>query len=135
MIMEDALMTSARTANEFMVPDPVCASLSEPISAIRRTLLMNAFSYLPFQSESGLWRLISDVELVKFLRVRKEDRDQRLLMTLKEALRAGLKTAKPATCKIEDLLPQVLGKMRDTPCLVISKGKRLAGIVTAFDLL
>lgn len=135
MIMEEALMASASTANEFMVPEPVCAQLWEPISAIRRTILMNAFSYLPFQTDSGLWRLVSDLELVKFLRVTKKERDQRLLMTLDDALKAGLKSARPVTCNIEDPLPSLLGRMRDTPCLVLAKGKRLAGIVTAFDLL
>ena len=135
LIMEDALMTSARTAGDFMVPNPVCADLWQPLSAIRRTLLINAFSFLPFSAKSSGWRLISDQSLVKFLRGTKGERDDRLLMTLDEALGCGLRATTPTTCGLADPLLAVVGKLNDKPCLVLSKDKKLVGIITGFDLL
>jgi hypothetical protein len=47
MILEDALMVEAFCARNFMVRDPVCAYMWQPISAIRRAMLVNSFSFLP----------------------------------------------------------------------------------------
>jgi CBS domain-containing protein len=133
--MEDALMNGARTAGDFMVPNPICAERWQPLSAVRRTMLVNAFSFLPFRSKASRWQLVSDQELVKFTRVAKEERDYRLLMTLEEALDDGLKAVDATTCAVSDPLPVVIEEMKERPCLVLSKDGALVGIITAFDLL
>jgi CBS domain-containing protein len=135
LIIEDALMSAAKTAKEFMVREPVCAELWQPISAIRRTMLLNAFTYLPYEKSRGAWRLIADRNLVEFLRESERDRKDRLLMTLGEALDKGLEDTPPCFCEFGDPVSMFASKMNGVPCLVLSKSRRLVGIVTEFDLL
>jgi len=135
LIMEDALMSDAQTAKQFMVRDPACAELWHPLSAIRRTMLLNAFSFLPYRTKTGTWRLVSDSRLVQFLRAPTENRKSRLLMTLDEAKKEGLHDIKPLQCGLDEPISKLASKMKDIPCLVISKDRRLLGVITAFDLL
>lgn len=93
-------MSTAKTSKEFMVRDPVCAELWQPISAIRRTMLLNAFSFLPFQRESGTWRLLSDRHLVAFLRESEAARKDRILLTL-----GGGAQERPSRYQAQDLRP------------------------------
>jgi CBS domain-containing protein len=98
-------------------------------------MLINAFSFLPFRGKADTWQLVSDQELVKFIRVAKEERERRLLMPLEEALGGDLKAVDAPTCALSDPLPVVIEQMKERPCLVLSKDGELVGIVTAFDLL
>ena len=64
-------MTDAISARDFMVRDPVCAYIWEPISSIRRSMLVNSFSFLPVNigdPDSGEWKLISDFSIAHYLR-------------------------------------------------------------------
>jgi CBS domain-containing protein len=135
LIMEDALMAGASTANEIMVPNPVCAELWHPLSDIRRTMLLNAFSFLPYQNASGDWRLVSDCHLVQFLRDTGGNRDDRLLLTFEEAIEDGLKTTVPSMFKLTHQITAIAARITEEPCLVMTNDGRLAGIITAFDLL
>jgi hypothetical protein len=135
LIMEDALMNAAKTAKEFMVRGPACAEHWHPLSAIRRTMLTNAFSFLPYLTVRGDWRLVSDSRLVQFLRDSSGSRKDRLLMTLEEALAEGLRDIKPILCGLDEPVTKLASRMKDIPCLVVSEDKRLLGILTAFDLL
>jgi len=56
MILEDALMTTPDTPKDFLVSDfmirnPVCAELWQPVSVVRQVLLINSFSYLSIMLE------------------------------------------------------------------------------------
>lgn len=133
LIMEDALMSGAKTAREFMVRSPVCAELWQPLSAIRRTMLLNAFSFLPFKSREGEWKLMADSELVAFIRCK--DRQTRLLMTLEEALGEGLRPAKANVSDMEEPIENIAATMGNTPRLIVDSEGRLLGLLTAFDLL
>jgi len=70
-ILEDALMSKAndkpKYISDFMVMDPVCAELWQPISFIRQKMLANSFSYLPVLYD-GKWRVISDFNIALYLR-------------------------------------------------------------------
>jgi CBS-domain-containing membrane protein len=85
---------------------------------------------------SDEWRLISDCNVVGFLRaLDRKNRDKRLLLTVGEAMQQGLKDLPARTCKPEDPIAELAPRMTDTPYLVLAQDKRLCGIITAFDLL
>lgn len=140
LIMEDALMNEARLVQDFMIREPMCAELWQPLGTIRRCMLMNAFSYLPFKAASGRsWKFLSDHTLARFLRVERKERARRLLLSLDDALkedadfRKACKTAK--SVKVDFPLSRVVPLINATPCVVLSKSGRLAGLITAFDVL
>lgn len=135
LIMEDALMSGASKAREFMIRNPICAELWEPLSAIRRTMLLNAYSFLPFRSKNGEWKLLSDADVVAFTRGAAVDRKRRLLLRLDEAFDEHLKITDAPTCDTEDPIDRVSKSMGNVPWLVIDEGNRLLGLITAFDLL
>lgn len=135
LIMEDALMSSASKAREFMVRNPACAELWEPLSSIRRTMLLNAYSFLPFRSGNGEWKLLSDADVVAFTRGVSGDRKRRLLLSLDEALTEHLKVTDAPICGMEDSIDRVSTSMGNVPWLVVDKDGRLLGLITAFDLL
>lgn len=133
LIMEDALMSTATTAKDFMVRDPICAELWQPLSAIRRTMLVNAFSFLPFEKNKE-WRFISDGNLVTFVRSPNANRRKRMLLTLEEALAEGLLSTPAEQCGLNTPIEKLAKLMRNAPWLVFSD-RRLVGLITAFDLL
>jgi len=60
-ILEHALMTDSNRAKHFMVENPICAALWQPLSFIRQSMLKNSFSYLPVlvpQNDKQRWQLI-----------------------------------------------------------------------------
>jgi hypothetical protein len=67
LILEDALMDSLLTVNDYMVRNPICAYHWQPISFVRQQLLENSFSYLPVFINDG-WNLISDHSVALYLR-------------------------------------------------------------------
>jgi predicted transcriptional regulator len=84
-------MTGYDKVSHFMVRNPIIASLWQPISSIRQTMLANSFSYLPVLKSDDQWRLVSDYQIVKFLRVGGKRNDV-MTRSLKDALRNYLKT-------------------------------------------
>lgn len=135
LIMEDALMSGAKTVREFMIRDPICAELWHPLSAIRRTMLLNAFSFLPYQTQTGTWQLLSDSSLVRFMRASSTNRRKRMLMSLQDALNEGLQPTKPVVSQLNEPIERLAAAMRNIPSLVFDKQDRLVGFITAFDLL
>src|SRR5258708_23556055 len=60
-VLEEALMNGHHRAGDFMVKNPVCAYLWQPLSFIRQTMLVNSFTYLPVaagEGERASWRMI-----------------------------------------------------------------------------
>ena len=47
LVLEEAIMGARCQVSDFMVRNPVCASMWQPLSFIRQTMLVNSFSYLP----------------------------------------------------------------------------------------
>lgn len=129
------------------------AKLQETVSAVRRTMLSDSFSFLPVQLEGGHWSLISDAAVVRFLRQHHDtcSRAERLAMPLDAALGGdGLKGAAGSALEPIHLIDaaayvteqaevdSVLDRIDERPVLVTSDGKpsgRLVGILTSFDLL
>ena len=57
----------SKHVSDFMVRDPVCAHLWQPISLIRQRMLTNSFSCLPVQNEEEQWCLVSDLQIAMYL--------------------------------------------------------------------
>lgn len=141
LMLEDALMNDATTLNDFMVSEPVCAELWQPIGLIRQKMLANSFSFLPLineRSESG-WSLVSDSQLAKYLRgVSNNERGRRLAKSLQQAVDESEVDVAHAPCMAVDTsIGELDGDIGQAPILLFDGDdrKNLLGIVTAFDLL
>lgn len=149
-IVEDALMGLAEggdagsaTIEAYMVRNPVCASMWQPISFIRQAMLENSFSYLPaWDKAQGRWLLVSDHAIATYLNVM--SRGERLLTTLEVATRTRQDSTSPPlglieakTCSPVTTKRMVLDECEGRPVLVVQDGlpSELIGIVTPFDLL
>ena len=140
-LLEDALMSNLATVGEFMVRDPVCCSLWQPLSLIRQQMLANSFSFLPVYIENE-WQMLSDQELAKYLRVKTQIRKERLAKSLQSALREGEGNDKITLSLVQTVCPTALVEdvaqmLEGVPVLVIyhDEQTKLVGIITAFDLL
>ncbi len=140
-IFEHALMTDFNHVKHFMVENPICAALWQPLSFIRQSMLKNSFSYLPVsvpQNDKQRWQLISDLSVAQYLQtVRGEDLTKRLTQTLGEAVETeGIELSKTRICKPDDLVVDVLRSWNGMPVLIQSRhSDDLLGILTPFDLL
>jgi hypothetical protein len=140
-VLEDALMADAFGARDFMVRDPVCAMLWQPISSVRRSMLVNSFSFLPVAKHvngAPRWSLLSDFSLASYLRAAKSsaERNKRLARPLDEAIEAGdVVLAEAPRCGPEDSVATILERSRGLPVLVVGTDGDLRGIVTPFDVL
>lgn len=137
-VLEDALMTSLATVSEFMVRNPVSAALWQPLSFVRQQMLANSFSFMPVRSRGGVWSLVSDAELARYLRANSGLRKQRLTESLDSATSAGDIPLSPAqTIGPGELVEAAAAKLGQYPLLVTADSGQgeLVGIITAFDLL
>ena len=141
LVLEDALMAEAVAARDFMVKDPICAFLWQPISSVRRAMLANSFSYLPVALDTDgtpAWRLLSDVVLARYLReaTSATDRSTRLARRLGAAVeRRDIILSDAPQCGPEDPVSMVLERSKGLPVLVLGAAGDLRGIVTPFDVL
>lgn len=135
LVLEDALMKDFEKVSDYMVREPVCAYIWQPLSYIRQEMLMNSFSYIPiFYLES--WQFISDTSIAKYLA---KDREARVAHTVKNAVKnqEGSEPLEidPADIISQDLtISEAVSKMTNRPLLVI-ENERLLGIIAAYDLL
>ncbi len=142
-VLEDALMSGYDKVRDFMVQNPVCAEMWQPLSFIRQTMLENSFSFLPvnFTPEAApSWKLVSDVEVAHYLRAGTPgDRRRYLAETLRQAVRPdGIQLKDPKPCGPGESARTVLEGCKELPILVTDTGcgtGELLGIVMAFDLL
>jgi len=134
-------MKDSMRVKHFMVENPICAALWQPLSFIRQSMLKNSFSYLPVsvpQNGEQRWQLISDLSVAQYLQpVRGADLTKRLTQTLEDAIKAkGIKLNETQTCKPDELVVDVLKRWDGLPVLIQSPcSDDLLGILTPFDLL
>jgi hypothetical protein len=87
LILEDALATQLGTIEYLMVQQPVVVYHWQTIGAIRRIMLVNAFSYLPFNWD-GKWFFLADHLIAAFLQDRRgPDRGETLATPISVVLR------------------------------------------------
>jgi hypothetical protein len=142
-VLEDALMDNPGTVAEFMVRDPLCCSLWQPLRFIRQQMLADDFSFLPVQIKNGEWLLLSDRELARYLRVKAQLRKDRLAKSLDSALTVDERNEKITLSSADTICPTtpveaVVQQLQGVPVLVTrdsSQTTDLVGIITAFDLL
>jgi hypothetical protein len=146
-VLEDALSHCMEPyVSDFMVRNPACAELWEPVGFIRQQMLANSYSYLPVfedneQREDGEgWSIVSDIAIAEYLGAERDEalRNRRLAMTLKEACKEALIVVKPArTFDERTTLGVALNHLNAEHVLLVRGAKRenLLGILTPFDLL
>lgn len=141
LILEDALLSQTnKHVGDYMVRNPIEAKAWELVGSIRRTMLMNAFSYLPVRVEEN-WRLVSEAAVARYLRQSSShtERKKRLATPLDAACRDGglVLDNSPHSCVDTDDISTLLDKLDGRPILVLraDHGNDLVGIVTASDLL
>ena len=140
LVLEEGIMSELRQVSDFMVRNPVCAYMWQPLSFIRQTMLVNSFSYLPVQVEkqgNTGWRLISDFRLAQCLRKNGKVVTDGLVQRLEDAVRSGQIELHPAKiCGPQDKIETVLPTADGFPTLVLfPDSNELLGILTPFDLL
>jgi hypothetical protein len=138
LILEDALRMceDSKCVSDYMIRDPVCAHLWQPISFIRQRMLSNSFSFMPVKDRDGRWCLVSDLGIAKYLQgYSNQERKRRLATPLADADEIPLLSAKCVGG--QQTLSSLLADFDGTPILVLrdSAPFELAGILTAFDLL
>jgi len=140
LLLEEAIMSEFQQVSDFMVRNPVCAFVWQPLSFIRQTMLVNSFSFLPVPIEKDNhteWQLVSDFRLSHYLRRNGGIAPDALIRSLEEAVESLDLELHPAnTCRSQDRIEGILQSSDGLPTLVLSPDqKELLGIVTPFDLL
>ena len=143
LILEDALMDDDRLVGHVMVRDPVCASMWQPISFVRQTLLANSYSFLPVQHVQGSavrWGLVSDFAVASYLRsaASNAERLKRLATPLVDAVRDedGVHLDDAYMCQPDESIESALAASDGRPVLIVGEDPTvLLGIATPFDML
>lgn len=140
LVLEDALKQNlpSPTAGDYMVRDPICAELWQPISFIRQRMLAGSFSFLPVKREKD-WALVSDLGVAAYLGTDKSIRKERLALSLQRA-QSDMSLQPARFCSVDTPLEQALRLLDNDqrPLLVqlpVQGDPVLVGILTAFDLL
>lgn len=141
LILEEGLAMFGKSAGDLMVQNPTTAELWHNVASVRRAMLTNSFSFLPIQDRDGVWKLLSDVAIVRCLRnaASTNDRSEMLGKQLQKALDddeiALTDCSRFSPGKSFD---EIAKAMSHLPVLIVEKDgnkERLLGILTAFDLL
>lgn len=136
LVLEDALMSDAGEARDYMVQPVAVAEGWQLISDVRQVMLANSFTYLPVRA-GGKWFLISDLIIARYLWATGDAGERRLKMaqSLDDAIEAKGIALQPApVCDPSSGISNVLEISNGRPVLVCDGG-RLIGIVTPFDVL
>ncbi|QDV36955.1 CBS domain protein [Tautonia plasticadhaerens] len=135
---------SAKIAEDLMVRNPTTVEPWHNIAAVRRAMLGNSYSFLPVRDTNGVWKLLSDVAVVKYLRPadnsgNKSLRNKLLGKPLNEILEAGDIELTECKCYAPNKnIGDIKKIITMLPALIVEKDgnkERLVGILTAFDLL
>ena len=139
LIIEEAIMANMERVEELMVRNPIVAEPWHLVGHVRRTMLANSFSNLPYYHQcdvNGKWLILRDTAIIRVARTRGKPG---LSMPIAEAVSDDiLETAQATTCNPETLIDDLLSKIDRDPVLVVQQidsEERLLGIITAFDLL
>lgn len=135
LIFESKLNELDMKASNYAVSGVTIAEIWQPISLVKKEMLINSYSYLPIYVD-GEWMLISDYNLAVYLRKSKKRKESE---TLEQALNNEIDKLKLES--VEQLKPDKDIsdiKLNDTkPKLVVDEvnSEKLYGLFTAFDLL
>ena len=140
-ILEDALSNVKESEKDpkikdYLVRNPVCASLWQPIGFIRQIMLENSFSSLPFQC-GETWYVVSDCDIARYLAGCKgKKRKEKLNKTLEYVKKSKEICPRKTIVVSPDKTVSEVVKCREWPILVKrDECEELLGIVAAFDLM
>ena len=148
-ILEDALMSNSECSkvSQFMVRDVVKAESWHPVSYARQQILKHGFSYIPVWFENDKkWRMLSEYSVAKYLRDSPDKRNDRLVKTIENAEKDGLRLPTVEENHIappEEPISRILDRLGAKPILVVAPKREdeperkdeLVGILTAADIL
>lgn len=141
LILEEALMNNSVYVREFMVRDPTCAYLWQPVSLARQQMLANNYTCLPIRDElSGPndWKLLTDFQMALYLQGNHGKKKELLAKTIEDAVENGELNLLPAkTCRQDQAVSEIISEYSRLPLLVVDDHypDTLIGILTPFDLL
>lgn len=147
LVLEDSLMNTYDRAgdfkvSDFMVRNPVCAAMWQPLSFIRQTMLVNSFSCLPVNAGADpkpAWHLVSATAVAQYLKLSSNGVPLRdlVVQSLEEATKGdGLKLVQARTCRATDAVKTVMAGWDGQPVLVMhGETQDVLGILTPYDLL
>lgn len=133
LILEDAMaqVANLKLVEHLMVEGPTCAESWQTIAMIRRVMLQHQYSVLPYR-HGKTWKLVTDDAVVHFL---SDHRNQRLILTLSEAVKAGLKLKPATTATMGTRIDEAYDSVAAPTLLVVDEDENLHGILTPFDML
>ncbi len=136
LVLEDALNQYLNSVADFMVPDVVMVELWQPVSLARQRMLEHSFTFLPVAPDAAeQWRLIADHHIARYLGGMNSRRSERLAQPVGKAIQdLGLETYEAKILSPDTPIEKARQNMGDRPFLILS-GRRLVGIITAFDML
>jgi hypothetical protein len=138
-ILEDALSNYKEPVTDFMVRNPVCAELWQPVGFIRQQMLANSYSCLPVFAANGRWHVVSDDAIARFLGREREGKIRRkqLSTTLREAASLLMSPTPAEFVNEKTTFAESLDLLKVERILLVRnpEGEGLLGILTAFDLL
>jgi len=134
LIIESKLNQMDEQVSNYMVRSPLTASDWEPLSHVRKEMLIHSYSYIPIFINDN-WQLISDYGLYKYLKA--ENQESKLRENIQTAVGNGLELIQPARKVAETDSINSINPNSTTPVLVFSNQDedRLLGIITSFDLI
>jgi CBS domain-containing protein len=141
LMLGEGLAMSGKTAGDLMVQNPMISELWHNVATARRAMLTNSFSFLPIQDRDGVWKLLSDVAVVRHLRRATATKERSVLLgkQLQKALDDGEITLTDCSrFSPGKSIDEIAKAMKHLPVLIVEKDgnkERLLGILTAFDLL
>jgi CBS domain-containing protein len=141
LVLEEGLAMTAKVVSDLMVQNPTMAELWHNIAAVRRAMLTNSFSFLPVRDANGVWKLLADIAVVRYLKRADKAKERSALLgkPLKDALEEkSIELTECVRISPSKSVHDVAKTMNHTPMLVIEQDgtkERLIGILTAFDLL
>jgi hypothetical protein len=133
--IEDGLMDGSSSISDFMVRDPSCVELWQPIAFARQQMLVNSFSHLPICID-GVWHVLSDKSIAIYLAEAVRPK-QALRLSIGEAMKeAGLQLDIARCVSPNATVREALLVCEVSVILILDADRNhLMGIATPFDLL
>ena len=131
---------------DYMVASPVVAQMWQPLRIIRKEMLTNSFTHIPYLDDKGEWFVVSDANIARYIRCSGEYEKKRLSHKLEcLAKEKGICASKPQVVCPDDLVSKVVcpdksgnkAPISELPILVRhpKHNEHLLGILTASDLM
>ena len=140
-MVEETLRREAgmKSVAEYMVESVVYARLWQTLRTVRRTMMENEFTHLPFEN-GGQWYVVSAEALCIYRDNYQGDKKEIWSQTLRKALEHGqcrLEAQEAVLVKLNECVHQATKRIKGQGLLLVREenDSRIVGVVTPFDLL